>query len=277
MPTLITDIGGTLFFLIAKLVGILIFPPAAAFFLIVAALVLATSNRVKLAWFSAVSASAILAIAIFTPAGMALILPLEQRFKRAELPEKIDGIVCLGGGVESIISSQRNIVEMANAGDRLYETALLAKRFPEAKVVYSGSSTILYGNTINEGAEIAKKYLQSLGIEPARITLETKSRNTDENVRFSKELIKPSPDQTWVLVTSAFHMPRSIALFRTHKWDVLPWPSDYRSFGPQAATKFTSDYTSNLETMSVALREWIGIISYRLTGKTDVLLPEGNH
>ena len=261
-----------MFFYLSKLVGMLIFPPATAFFLIVAALVLLWVNWRRSALLAGVLAAAVLFISIFTPAGFTLILPLENRFERAQLPDRIDGIITLGGGIEGVISARREVVEMANAGDRLYETAILAMKYPDARVVYTGGSGLVFGGYI-DSAEIAKTYLVSLGIDPSRITLERKSRNTDENVRFSREIIQPAVGEHWVMVTSAFHMPRSIGLFRRNNWEVLPWPADYRSYGPEAATTFSEDYTSNLETIAAAIREWVGLVSYRLSGRINEIFP----
>src|SRR5207248_10072596 len=66
------------------------------------------------------------------------------------------------------------------------------------------------------------------GVAENRIVLEERSRSTHENAVFAKELIRPSTAETWILVTSAFHMPRAVASFRAVDWPVIPYPVDFK-------------------------------------------------
>ncbi|TIT46564.1 MAG: YdcF family protein, partial [Mesorhizobium sp.] len=128
----------------------------------------------------------------------------EERFPKPPLPEKVDGIVVLGGGFEGAINLVRGGHELNSSGDRMVETAILARRFPQAKVVVSGGNGSLFFD--GEGdADTAPRLLEALGVPADRLILEDKSRNTYENAVFSRELVKPKPGETWLLVTSAFH------------------------------------------------------------------------
>jgi uncharacterized SAM-binding protein YcdF (DUF218 family) len=103
--------------------------------------------------------------------------------------------------------------------------------------------------------------------------LENKSRNTAENAEFSKELARPRPGETWLLVTSAYHMPRSVGLFRKVGFPVVPWPSDYRTSGREGVGFFRDNEVDALQNTTLALREWIGLIAYWLSGRIDSILP----
>ena len=119
----------------------------------------------------------------------------------------------LGGGLEGAINLARGGYELNSGGDRFVEAAVLARRFPDAKVLVSGGT----GTLVLEGegdADTAPRLLAALGVAAERLILENKSRNTYENAQFTKELVNPQPGETWLLVTSAFHMPRSMGLFR---------------------------------------------------------------
>src|SRR5690606_3180002 len=141
-----------------------------------------------------------------------MLTPLEERYPKPALPQGVAGIVVLGGGFEGAINLARGGYELNASGDRYIETAILARRFPAAKVVVAGGA----GALVLEGesdADTAPRLLIALGVEPDRLVLETRSRNTYENAVFTREMVTPKPGETWLLVTSAFHMPRAKALF----------------------------------------------------------------
>jgi uncharacterized SAM-binding protein YcdF (DUF218 family) len=152
------------------------------------------------------------------------------------------------------------------------EAAVLARRFPEAKIVVTGGqgSLVLQGDT---DAATAPRLLTALGVAPERLTLEGESRETFENAQFTKAMVEPSPGETWLLVTSAFHMPRSMGLFRKVGFEVTPWPVDYRTTGRERFGLAQDNPIDSLEITQLAVREWLGLLAYRLSGRTDALLP----
>ncbi|ODT07916.1 MAG: hypothetical protein ABS58_05025 [Mesorhizobium sp. SCN 65-20] len=214
----------------------------------------------------------ILAIAAWTSLGALMLNPLEERFQRPPMPEKVDGIVVLGGGFEGAINLARGGYELNSGGDRFVETAILARRYPLAKVVVSGGT----GTLVLEGegdADTAPRLLGELGVARDRMVLENRSRNTYENAVFSKELVQPKPGETWLLVTSAFHMPRSMALFSKAGFTVVPWPVDYRTSGQEGVGLFTDNPADSLQNTTMAMREWIGLLAYWLSGRIDEPFP----
>ncbi|RUU72969.1 YdcF family protein, partial [Mesorhizobium sp. M7A.T.Ca.TU.009.01.3.1] len=167
------------------------------------------------------------------------------------LPAKVDGIVVLGGGFEGAINLARGGYELNSSGDRMVETAVLARRFPTAKVVVSGGTGALFLDGEGDAAT-APRLLTALGVAADRLILENKSRNTYENAVFTKELVTPKPGETWLLVTSAFHMPRAKALFDKAGFATVPWPVDYRTSGKEGIGLFRDNPADSLQATNMA-------------------------
>jgi uncharacterized SAM-binding protein YcdF (DUF218 family) len=151
----------------------------------------------------------------------------------------------------------------------------LARAYPDARIVYSGGNGDLFANGARE-ADFAAPVLESLGVPRRRLILERDSRNTAENARFTKALVDPKPGERWLLVTSASHMPRAIGCFRQVGFDVEAVPVGRRE--PGAASRFWPMRTlgRGLAQLDEAMREWIGLVAYRITGRTGALLPGPN-
>jgi len=94
--------------------------------------------------------------------------------------------------------------------------------------------------------------------------LESHSRNTYENLLFSKAIVEPKPGEVWLLATSAMHMPRAMAIARKLDWPMTPWPSDYLT-GPSGGDLF--NVVRNLACIDYVFHEWAGLLAYRLSGK----------
>ncbi len=208
------------------------------------------------------------------PLGVAMILPLEARFSRADLgaEPKIDGIVVLGGAENAQITLVRQTPTLNDAGERMTEAMSLAYRFPNAKVVFSGGSGELVQPT-GSNAGAAEMFFLEQGLDKSRLLLEGLSRNTQENAEFTKALIQPQPGERWVLVTSAFHMARSMGCFRKVGWEMLPWPVDYRTSGRGDLWHLNGVPTEGFRLVDLALKEWVGLVAYRWTRRTDALFP----
>ena len=229
-------------------------------------------RRLSFAGFGA--AGLILVLSAWTSLGALMLAPLEDRFRRPQaLPESIDGIVVLGGGFEGAINLARGGYELNGGGDRLVEAAVLARRFPGAKVLVSGGTGTLLLDGVGDAAT-APRLLTALGVAPERLLLEQRSRDTYENAIFSRDLARPAPGEAWLLVTSAFHMPRAVALFRKAGFPVIPWPVDYRTSGREGIGLFRDNPADSLQNATTALREWLGLFAYWAAGRTDRLLPD---
>jgi len=202
-----------------------------------------------------------------------LILPLEQRFPPWDPSRGApDGIVVLGGAIDPDLSAALGRPVLERSGDRIVATAELARQYPNARIVYSGGSANLVADDSAKEADYALSMLEDLGVAKTRLTAERLSRNTVENAEFVKAIAMPKEGERWLLVTSAFHMPRSIGLFRKAGFNVEAYPVDRRA-SVSKALSFSSVAINGLERTDVAIREWIGLSAYWLTGKIDRFFP----
>ncbi|MCH9808419.1 MAG: YdcF family protein [Alphaproteobacteria bacterium] len=238
-------------------------------------LVLALTRLRRLGFSLAFGGLTLLLAGGFLPIGNYLVLPLEQRFANEQLPtaaQPVAGIIILGGFEDGWVSAGREGLAINEAAERLTEGVRLARRWPQAKVVFTGG----VGGLIVRGTDAAGpvgKYLEDVGIARDRIKLEPRARNTQENATFAKDLLKPRSGQRWLLVTSAYHMPRSIGVFRAAGFGVIAAPVDYRTRDSRDLVRMFSSIPAGLERFDLGVREWIGLIGYRLTGRTKTLFP----
>jgi uncharacterized SAM-binding protein YcdF (DUF218 family) len=217
------------------------------------------------------SALGFLVLAV-APIGPAMLLALEQRMPRpAILPNKIDGILVLGGAVEPALSLSYGETVFNSAVARVLAGIALARKHPEAKLALIGGE----GGFVTVGLPESRATLGLVieqGIAPERVILEERSRSTHENAVYAKQLIRPAPGATWILITSAFHMPRAVASFDAVEWPVIPYPVDYR-IDPQTGLRPNFSLLDGLGAGSLAGKEWAGLLGYRLMGWTRELLP----
>lgn len=260
-----------MFFTLSKLFWILAAPGnLLALALCSGALLLFTRWRRPAQWLIGLVAAAVAVIAVI-PVGQWLLLPLENRFPTVPLPEGLDGIVVLGGGINPQALAERGQADLNDQADRLFALAVLARRFPEAMVIYSGGDATLVQSGERE-ADGARRLMQQLGLDTHRIIFEREARNTFENAIYAKSLAKPGPGETWLLVTSAYHMPRSVGIFRRQGWPVVPYPVDYMTDG-RFRPMMSPDFSGGLALLNRAVREWIGLAAYYARGYTDSLFP----
>lgn len=209
----------------------------------------------------------------FSPLGALLILPLENRFPApTENASAPDGVIVLGGSVDEGVSMARGRAALTDASERLTALVELSRRYPKARLVFTGGSAALRGSPYSE-AEIAKTFFAEMGIEHERVVYESRSRNTFENAVYARELVAPKPGERWLLVTSASHMPRAIGIFRQIGFPAVAFPVDYRTSGSLSNWSLRNNAPEMLKLVDVAAHEWIGLLVYRLTGKTDALFP----
>lgn len=265
-----------MFHLASKVFWLFAQPSSLAVILIVAGLVvLAVTRRRRLGSALAWSGLALLLVGGLLPVGNYLVLPLEERFAGAPLPppnEPVAGIVILGGFEDGWVSGGRAGLAVNEAAERLTEGVRLARRWPDAKVVFTGG----VGGLIARGSDAAGPvgdYLRDVGIAQERVVLEPEARNTFENAVFTLRLVEPKAGERWLLVTSAFHMPRSVGVFRKAGFDVTAVPVDYRTRDRRDLIRVFDSVPDGLKRFDLGVREWIGLVAYWLAGRTDRLFP----
>ena len=256
------------FFLLSKLIGIALQLETWLVLGLLISIIASLRGRVALAKASTgVTLAALVAISFF-PLGELLLKPLEREFPPREAPERVDGIVILGGVEDARVSAYWAQPQLNQAAERLTGAAALALQHPEAKVVFTGGSGRLrhIGADDIELSPVAIDVLTSLGITPDRIIWEAQSRNTAENARLSYEMIQPDPEEHWVLVTSAFHMGRAMASFVAAGWPSIgPYPVDFRTAALRESIGW--GLSGKLDTFNIAVKEWVGRLVYHLTGR----------
>jgi uncharacterized SAM-binding protein YcdF (DUF218 family) len=260
------------FFVASKTLWFLAQPTSLIFILLVLAFVLGLLRRRVLAGISLVLAILILGVGAYTTLGYVALAPLEAQFQRPPLPAKVAGIIVLGGGMDADINAIRKGYELNRSGDRFVEALRLAELYPDAKILISGGGGIFAPGTDTEAAAGAR-FFTAFGIAPARILQEDASRNTEENAQLTKATLNPQPGESWLLITSAFHMPRSVGLFRKAGFDIVPWPADYLTSGVERPAIKLDQPAENLSISTMAMREWTGLLVYWLTGKIDDFFP----
>lgn len=250
-----------MFFGVSKIVWMVTVPSTFLVLLSVLGLVLVPRWRRTGMVFVAAGVLGLLAVGL-GPFGRALTVPLEERFPIfVDDGRPVDGIVVLGGSELPEITAARGQPAFQESGERMLALADLSRRYPEARVIFSGGSGSLLGSSMQE-AEVVRMALPQLGVDPARVEYEPESRNTAENARLSRELAKPKPGERWLLVTSALHMPRAVGCFRAVGFEVTAYPVDFRTTGQGTFWRLFNSVAEGLDFFDRAMREWIGLAAY---------------
>ncbi|HYF56915.1 MAG TPA: YdcF family protein [Salinarimonas sp.] len=263
-----------MFFYASKIAWFFATPSNLIASLILLGLALALARRTRRAGLAlALAATALLFVAGLSPLASLLILPLEERFPAfRDDGRPVDGIVVLGGAVQSDESVARGQLVVNEAAERFIAALELGRRYPKARILISGGGgSRLLGEDPPE-ADVVAGHLEALGLERSRMILENRSRTTSENARLSRALVTPGPGERWLLVTSAWHMPRAVGSFRQEGFPVTPYPVDYRTAREGALTPF-GFVSEGLRRLDIATKEWAGLVGYYAGGRTDELFP----
>jgi uncharacterized SAM-binding protein YcdF (DUF218 family) len=215
-------------------------------------------------------------IAGFSPLANWLLVPLETR-AQIGMSEPVDGaagIIVLGGATAGAQNFGERRVILNDAADRMIEAVRLAQQYPDLPVIFSGGNDDIFPSSkLEPEAQLARRFFEGFNITPPRLRLENRSRNTFENAAFTAKLMQPRLDQRWVLVTSAFHMPRARALFEAQGFHVIPRPGDFRTNGSQDLWQIFGKPSDGLRRLDMAAKEWVGLLVSWLGG--DIAWPHG--
>ena len=262
----------TIFWVVSKVIWILIAPETVLLFLLVLGSFLLWTRREKLGRRVITFTAVIVVVVAILPLSDLILFPLENRFPVPKiLPNQIDGIIVLAGAEDISVTSARGQPSLHSGGERLITFAWLAKRYPGAILLFAGGSGSLF-NQKQKSADTARMIFEQIDLDSKRVRFESESRNTAESASSSYQLIRPKFDENWILITSAFHMPRSVGVFRKEGWSVIPYPVDF-STTKNFSLKFD---LMELGRFSQGMREWIGILAYRVIGKTSELFPKAH-
>lgn len=263
-----------MFFFLSKVAGFFAHPSnLVAVFIVVGSILLAMRFR-RAGLRILVTGIVTMVLFGYSPLPNLLLLPLSERFPAwQENSRAPDGIVVLGGAIDADSSMARGSLEADASAERVIAMLRLARKYPNSKIVFSGGSGSLVQGREPE-APIAGDLLDEFGISKDRVVLEGKSRTTWENAIFTRDLVQPKPNERWILVTSAFHMPRSIGAFRRAGFDIEAYPVDWRTGGWRDAGSYFDRLSSGLSRVDVAVHEWIGLVAYWVTDRSSALFPK---
>ncbi len=258
-------------FYLSKFLWVLVQPSNLFLLFACAATLLVFTSRARLGRIMLGAIMGVFILLSVLPVGNWMLYPLETRFAVPGDLGKLDGIIVLSGAFHAKNSAYRGAPVLNQYAGRFTTFMELARRHPQAKLVFSGGAVSAMHNNVTE-ADIGRWFFAAQGLDVQRILFEDKSRNTHENVVFSKQIAQPKPGEHWVLVTSAAHMPRSVGLFRKNGWNVTPYPAGYATM-PFLEAPAGVDFGGRLERLDDAVKEWAGLVAYYVLGRTSAIFP----
>ncbi len=195
----------------------------------------------------------------------ALMRSLESRFNVPSLTskDKYSGVIVLGGATGNpVIYKAHGQVPLGDAAERMTVSIALMRKFPNFELIFSGGEGRLVPTGTTE-AELAGVFYTEQGLDMKRVTLESQSKTTRENAQRVAALLGERCKQPWLLLTSAWHMPRSMAEFQSVGCDVTAYPVDFRTGKETSWVEYSM--ARSLMSWQTALHEWLGILVYELT------------
>ena len=207
----------------------------------------------------------IFCISAVVPTGSYLYYLLEKNYySQNYLPETIDGILILSGASNPYLTKEHNQINLNGSVERLTESVSLIKKYPTAKIIFSGGTGSLKYIDLDH-ASVAKNFFSNMGIDSNKIYYERKSRNTYENILFSKKIANPKKNEKWLLVTSAYHLNRSLGVSEKLEWIFIPYAVDFEK-SKKFSWDFPYNFLRNISEFNQATHEWIGLFAYYLLG-----------
>jgi uncharacterized SAM-binding protein YcdF (DUF218 family) len=254
-------------FYIAKIANYLLEPVyVLSIFLLILIFILLFTNFKKLTIFFAKFLLMLFLFFGYIPLSNFLLNKIEDFIKPSKYPvQQLTGIIVLGGSFDQeLVSKERNEISLNEHAERATKALEVYKKNPKILILFSGYSNKIKPIGWSE-SDMAKKFFLEQGVRSENLIFENKSRNTYENVQYSKDIIR-NYKGSWGLVTSAFHMPRSYFLFKRENLILEPISVDYRT-GTSPIFWINFDIKKGLENWNVILHEVVGISYYKITGK----------
>lgn len=262
-----------MFITLSKILPLFFYPLGSASILLLLALAVRKDAR-RRSWLI-IAALVILWLSSTTGFSNLLARSLEWRYPAPQEIPTADVIVVLGGGTEPAVDP-RPSVEVNGAGDRVLYTASLYKSGKGAHILLSGGNISSLNEDSTTPAEEMASILTDIGVPEESLWLENSSQNTYENALYSKEILAENDVERILLVTSALHMPRAVALFEKQGLEVIPIPVDF-TITENKSSRSSSNSTlgkiidvipqvSNLSQTTYAIKEYVGIFIYKLQG-----------
>ena len=253
-----------MFFYISKLVSFLFSPLIWVFILILSSLLTKLETRARRLRLTAI-------FLLFVCSNSFLV---DECFRQWEpvtedidlMSTTYDGAIVLGGIGDIDLRLQK--LSFGWSGDRLFQTLALYHQGRIHRIIFTGGSGSIEFPEKREGIYV-KKYLNTIHIPDSALVIESASKNTYENAIFTKKLLDSLGIKgRFLLVTSAYHMPRALAVFKKAGYRHL---TPYITNRLSGARRFTLDHlfipsASALFSLQILIHEWIGYVTYKLKG-----------
>lgn len=219
-------------------------------------------------------AFATLLLVTYTPFAAQMIKTLEDRFPAPLVPPaSVTGILVLGGAELADPALARNLSPVADMNARHARMAQLLQAHPQARAIYAGAlaepAAAAAAAALADSAQ-AKALLQRHGIDPGRVQWVENGLDTFEAMIFARDRAQPQPGETWLLVTSGWHMPRAMGVAQRQGWKLIPQPvaemTGIRVAAPGQAA-------AGLSLAERAIREWSALTLYAMFDRTNAWFP----
>ena len=253
-------------YFLSKFIWFFLSPINFIIILILLAFLFRVLNYIKFSKFFIFSSIIFFIIIGFLPTGSFMLFNLEKKYHSKDMPFKVDGLLILGGPSDPGLTKVHDQVSFNEAGERLTEAVYIIKKLKPKKIIFSGG--IVNSKFEDSHAYVAKKFFEDMEINTKEIIFEYESRNTFENIIFSKKIAQPLKIQKWLVITSSFHMLRVINIAEKVNWHLIPYPVDFRT-GTKINFGISFNFLKNIKNFDLAFHEYIGLISYYLLNRTD--------
>ena len=261
-----------MFFVLSKVLWFIIQPLNLIALLVIGSVLASWRGKARSARWMAVLAMLGLITPIVVPIDRWLLEPLEQRFSTPDpVPQQVDGIILLGGAQRPTLTAYWQQPEFNASAETLTTFLALARRYPQAKLVFSGGSGDIFRQDLSE-EQTVRLFLKQQGFDETRVQYENKSRNTYENALFSYRLVEPRQNETWLMITNARTIPRAMGVFRKVGWNVIPMPADH-TVVPNGEWQPQFNLALGFAATNEGLHEWLGLVAYYFSGKSNDLFP----
>jgi uncharacterized SAM-binding protein YcdF (DUF218 family) len=261
-----------MFFVLSKVLWFIIQPLNLIALLVIGSVLASWRGKARAARRMAVLAMLGLITPIVLPIDRWLLEPLEQRFSTPNpMPQRVDGIILLGGAQRPSLTAYWLQPELNASAETLTTFLALARRYPQAKLVFSGGSGDIFRQDLSE-EQTVRLFLKQQGFDETRVQYENKSRNTYENALFSYRLVEPRQNETWLMITNARTIPRAMGVFRKVGWNVIPMPADH-TVVPNGEWQPQFNLALGFAAINEGLHEWLGLVAYYFSGKSNDLFP----
>ena len=207
-------------------------------------------------------------ISTLLPTGYYLTYLLEKDFHNSTfIPDDIDGVLIFSGATNPYLTKEYGQVSLNDSAERLFEAKIVLEKKNNLKIIFSGGSGYINSQN-NRDYTSAKKFFVNMGIDVSRIIFEKKSRNTFENIIYSKKIANPLDNEKWLVITSASHLKRVLNVSEKIKWNLIPYATDF-NYKKNYQFELSINFFNNLFEFQKASHEWVGLIAYYFLDRTN--------